>query len=100
MQEKKQRAELPWLGQALCPTTPEKRSSAVFWAAAFGGLTLLGSLLMGMLLGWTQNPGWPLTPLVLAGAALGPLLVQEVLRRRCTCRCGGSAPGRRACWPL
>lgn len=80
MQEKKQRAELPWLGQALCPTTPEKRSSAVFWAAAFGGLTLLGSLLMGVLLGWTQNPGWPLTPLVLAGAALGPLLVQEVLR--------------------
>lgn len=80
MQEEKQRAELPWLGQALCPTTPEKRSSAVFWAAAFGGLTLLGSLLMGTLLGWTQNPGWPLTPLVLAGAALGPLLVQEVLR--------------------
>ena len=70
MQEKKQQAELPWLGQALCPTTPEKRSSAVFWAAAFGGLTLLGSLLMGVLLGWTQNPGWPLTPLVLAGAAL------------------------------
>lgn len=80
MQEKNQRAGLPWLGPALCPTTPEKRSSAVFWAAAFGGLTLLGSLLMGTLLGWTQNPGWPLTPLVLAGAALGPLLVQEVLR--------------------
>lgn len=35
---------------------------------------------MGTLLGWTQNPGWPLAPLALAGAALWPLLVQEVLR--------------------
>ena len=30
MQEKNQWAGLPWLGPALCPTTPEKRSSAVF----------------------------------------------------------------------
>lgn len=80
MQEKKQRAGLARLEQVFCPTTPKKRSSAVFWAAAFGGLTLLGSLMMGTLLGWTQNPGWPLAPLALAGAALWPLLVQEVLR--------------------
>lgn len=80
MQEKKQRTGLARFEQVFCPTTPKKRSSAVFWAAAFGGLTLLGSLLMGTFLGWTQNPGWPLAPLALAGAALWPLLVQEVLR--------------------
>ena len=94
-----------WPGeQIFCPTTPKKRSGAVFWAAAFGGLTLLGSLLMGTLLGWTQNPGWPLAPLALAGAALGRFWCRRCCGRRCTCRCGGSAPGRRAqrprfCWP-